>query len=75
MSDERPPIHEAMQGWLSLTRADEIDCDRFATLLAPWLDGRVADPHVIELLEHHRRLCVECNEEATLLEAAIDDAP
>jgi hypothetical protein len=74
MSD-RPRIDETLQGWLSVTRADEIDCDRFAELLAPWLDGRVEDPQVIQLLEHHRRLCVECNEEATLLEVAIEKAP
>jgi hypothetical protein len=69
----RPRIDETLQGWLSVTRADEIDCNRFAELLAPWLDGRVEDPQVIQLLEHHRRLCVECNEEATLLETAIDE--
>ena len=63
--------HEALKSWLDVTQADEIDCDRFAELLAPWLDQRVEDPHVLALLEHHRKLCAECDEEATLVETAL----
>ncbi len=71
MSD-KSHTHETLQSWLDVTRGEELDCDRFAELLAPWLDHRVDDPHLLELLEHHRRLCQECNEEATLLETALD---
>ncbi len=69
---EKPHTHEALQFWLELTRADELDCDRFAQLLPPWLDQRIEDPHLLELLEHHRRLCAECDEEASLLETALE---
>jgi hypothetical protein len=73
MSD-KPHLHEALQSWLSVTQSEELDCDRFAELLAPWLDQRVTDPAVLALLEHHRRLCAECDEEATLLETALGRA-
>lgn len=62
---------QAVQGWLALTREDELDCDQFAELLAPWLDQRVTDPRLLELLEHHSRLCAECEEEAHLLRTAL----
>ena len=72
MSDQHP-THATLQAWLSLTREEELDCDRFNALLATWIDGSVADPRLLELLEHHRRLCAECDEEATLLEIALGD--
>lgn len=72
MSDQHP-AHATLQTWLSLTREEELDCDRFAALLAAWIDGRVTDPRLLELLEHHRRLCAECDEEATLVETALGD--
>lgn len=70
MTDKSPSL-DTIQTWLTLTRAEELDCDRFAELLAPWLDQRLEDPRLLELLEHHRRLCSECDEEATLLETAL----
>lgn len=74
MSD-KPQTYETLQAWLKVTREEEVDCDRFAELLAPWLDGRIEDPALLALLEHHRRLCVECHEEASLVEAALDTPP
>jgi hypothetical protein len=73
MSDKQR-LHGTLQDWLSITRKEEIDCDRFAELLAPWLDQRIVDPRIKELLEHHRRLCSECDEEASQLEAALAEA-
>jgi hypothetical protein len=67
--------YETLKAWLSVTRSEEIDCDAFNELLAPWLDQRVTDPKLLALLEHHRRLCAECHEEATLLEAAVAEEP
>jgi hypothetical protein len=71
--NDKPRTDETVHIWLKLTRDEELDCDRFAQLLAPWLDGRVEDPRILELLEHHRRLCGECNEEVTLLKTALDE--
>jgi hypothetical protein len=67
--------HETLKAWLSLTRPEEIDCDAFNELLAPWLDQRITDPKLLALLEHHRQLCAECHEEATLVESAIAEEP
>jgi urease accessory protein UreF len=65
--------HQTLQAWLKVTLEQELDCDEFAALLAPWLDQRIDDPKLRALLEHHRRLCVECDEEASLVEAALGD--
>ena len=73
MSD-RPHTHETLKSWLEVAQDEELDCDRFAALLAPWLDHRVDDPRLLELLDHHRRLCAECHEEALLLEVALDQS-
>jgi len=72
--NDKPRSDEAVHGWLELTQDDELDCDQFSRLLAPWLDGRVEDPRILELISHHRRLCGECNEEAELLKAALEGA-
>ena len=56
---------------LKTTRNEELDCDRFLELLAPWLDGRVEDANVAELLEHHRHQCPECGEEVEILRRAL----
>jgi len=70
--NDKPRSDETVHAWLKLTREEELDCDQFTQLLAPWLDGRVEDPQVLALLEHHRRLCGECSEEAALLETALE---
>jgi hypothetical protein len=70
MSDKRQN-YEAVLAWLEVTREEELDCDRFAELVAPWLDQRITDARILELLEHHRRLCSECDEEVTLVERAL----
>lgn len=74
MSDKQQ-TYETLRAWLNVTREEELDCDRFAELLAPWLDDRIEDPKLLELLAHHRKLCVECDEEASLVEAALKDDP
>jgi hypothetical protein len=70
MKDQSSSI-DTLEAWLELTREEEIDCDRFALLIAPWLDGTIGEPRVLELLEHHRRLCAECDEEVRLVKAAL----
>jgi hypothetical protein len=67
---------KTVQAWLELTQAEELDCDRFAELLAPWVDQRIDDQRLLAIFEHHRRLCAECAEEAELLlRAAGKTAP
>ena len=68
---ETPPGYETVQAWLSATRDEELDCDRFNALIAPWLDQRITDQKLLALLEHHRHLCAECAEEVSLVEAAL----
>jgi hypothetical protein len=70
MNDKSPSI-KTLEAWLALTREDEIDCDRFAQLIAPWLDQTISEPRLLELLEHHRELCSECAEEVRLVQAAL----
>jgi hypothetical protein len=72
---DRPRAHEVLRGLLASTREDELDCDRFLELLAPWLDGRIEDAALRELLEHHRHQCPECAEEVGILERALGLAP
>jgi len=64
-----------LRGLLASTREHELDCDRFLELLAPWLDERVDDPALRELLEHHRQQCPECAEEVSILARALGLAP
>jgi hypothetical protein len=47
----------------------------FLELLAPWLDERIEDAALRELLEHHRQQCPECAEEVSILERALGLAP
>jgi predicted HAD superfamily phosphohydrolase len=54
------------------TREKELDCDRFLELLPPFLDGRVTDTELRELIEHHARQCPECDEELAILRRALD---
>jgi hypothetical protein len=72
---DRPKAHEVLRGLLASTRKDELDCDRFLELLAPWLDERVEDAALRELLEHHRHQCAECAEEVSILERALLPTP
>jgi len=68
---DRPNAHEVLRGLLASTRELELDCDRFLELLAPWLDERIEDAALRDLLEHHRHQCPECAEEVNILERAL----
>jgi hypothetical protein len=61
----------SLREMLHLTRDEELDCDSFLELLAPFLDGRVNDSHLRALIEHHRQLCTECGEQLVILERAL----
>ncbi len=55
---------------LSLTRDEELDCDAFQEHLAAMVEGRV-DPSLRALMDHHRAVCPECEEERVILARAL----
>ena len=57
---------------LELTRTDEIDCDGFSEHLAALIEGNV-EPELETLLDHHRELCPECDEEREALARALGE--
>lgn len=57
---------------LDSTRAEELDCDRFLELLAPFLDGRITEAALREQIEHHARQCPECDEELAIVRRALE---
>lgn len=65
-------VYTAIEDMLVKTQAQELDCDEFLELLAPYLDQRLADPKLIGLIKRHRDLCRECAEELSLLESALE---
>ena len=69
--NKSPEAYTAIQGLLAKTRSEEIDCDEFLELLAPYLDQRLEDPKLVRLVEEHRDLCRECAEELSVLESAL----
>jgi hypothetical protein len=74
MSDD-PKAATTLRHLLDGTREQEIDCDRFLELLAPYLDGRISDEELREQIAHHARLCPECDEELAILRRALDPEP
>ena len=56
---------------LETTQEQELDCDQFQELLAPWLDGKVDDQRLAALIEHHRHQCPECGQEVAVLQQAL----
>ena len=72
MSEEKDP-YAALEDMLLRTQEQELDCDEFLALLAPYLDRRLEDAGVRKLVEHHRDLCAECAEELRLLERALEE--
>ena len=52
MSDD-PKAAAILRRLLAGTREEELDCDRFFALLAPYLDGRIGDDELCEQIAHH----------------------
>jgi hypothetical protein len=70
MSDD-PKAATTLRNLLDNTREQELDCDRFLELVAPYLDGRISNAELRELIEHHARQCPECSEELAILRRAL----
>lgn len=71
MSDH-PKAAAILRRLLEGTREEELDCDRFFALLAPYLDGQIGDEQLRERIAHHAHQCPECNEELDILKRALD---
>lgn len=71
MSTPKNP-YAALEDMLQRTREQELDCDEFVNLLAPYVDDRVQDPVIIKLIEHHRDLCAECAEQLRFLQIGLN---
>jgi len=56
---------------LARTEAQEMDCDEFRSLLPELVEGSITDPKVRTLIEHHRAICAECEEERAMLEKVL----
>jgi hypothetical protein len=72
VSQKKDP-YAALEDMLLRTREQELDCDQFLSLLAPYLDERLEEPSLRKLIEHHRDLCAECAEELRLLSRSLED--
>jgi hypothetical protein len=71
VSEKKDP-YAALEDMLLRTQEQELDCDQFLALLAPYLDGQLEDATLRDLIEHHRDLCAECAEELRLLGRALE---
>jgi hypothetical protein len=71
VSDD-PKAAPTLRRHLEGTREEELDCDRFLELLAPYLDGRIGDDELREQIAHHARQCPECSEELDILRRALE---
>jgi Putative zinc-finger len=71
MSDD-PKAATTLEHLLDGTREQELDCDRFLELLAPYLDGRISDAELREQITHHEKQCPECHEELEILRRALE---
>jgi hypothetical protein len=70
MSDD-PNAATTLRQLLDGTREQELDCDRFFELLAPYLDGQIGDASLLEQIAHHARQCAECDEELEILRRVL----
>ena len=62
---------DALARMLELTRVEELDCDAFLEHIAAFVEGGIASPSLVALMEHHRAICPECEEELALLKRAL----
>ena len=60
-----------LQSGLELTRAKEMDCDEFVETLAAYLDDGLEQAKRT-LIEHHREICPECEEQLQLLLTGLE---
>jgi hypothetical protein len=61
----------ALRSALALTRDRELDCEEFLEHLAELIDGRLVGGELEPLMEHHRTICPDCEEERQILQRAV----
>ena len=71
MNDKRRDAMRALRSSLMLTRDREIDCDEFLERLADLVDGGLKDAELAALMEHHRTICPDCEQERQILVRAL----
>lgn len=71
MSDSKSAV-SALVELLARTRDVELDCDEFSRNLAALVDARLSDERLRALMDHHRRICPECERERAALLRALD---
>jgi len=70
-NDAEQQAQRALVSSLVLTRDEELDCDAFLDHLAELVDGSLATAELRILMEHHRKICGECEEARQVLARAI----
>ena len=68
---ESNKAQETIGTLLRLTREEELDCDEFSRHLAAFVEGGTP-PRLVALMEHHKKICPECEEERLALLRALD---
>ncbi len=66
-----PEQRRELRHWLGTIDDQELDCDRFAELLAEFVDGTVECETVRKLMQVHADMCPECEESRSILVKAI----
>ena len=56
---------------LGMTRDHELDCDEYRELLAAYVEDGLSETEIRTLMDHHRAMCPECDEEYQLLLRAL----
>lgn len=65
--DARRAVGQLLLG----TREEELDCDDYLGHLAQYVEGSMDDERLRALMEHHREICPECEEERAILARAL----
>jgi hypothetical protein len=68
-----PKASTILRRLLEGTREEELDCDRFFALLAPYLDNKIDSADLREQITHHAAQCPECKEELEILQKALSN--
>ncbi|MDB4614588.1 hypothetical protein OAH18_02750 [bacterium] len=68
---------ESLLRLIANTKTEEVDCDDMMQALAQFGEklahGQTGDDVLDALIQHHLKICPECNEEFDMLRAIVDD--
>jgi len=63
-------VEKTLRRLLTETKDEELDCEAFQARLAADVEGTLEETFAA-LMEHHRRICPECDEEREILKRAL----